>query len=88
MLLLFALASPVAVAGALVRGPGLGGVFLVAAVLYFLMYEGFHSLYHMPPRVLRALHLADNRVFVALMRHHRRHHHLDRMSFVNLHQYQ
>jgi sterol desaturase/sphingolipid hydroxylase (fatty acid hydroxylase superfamily) len=83
MLLLFVLASPVAIVGALVRGPGLGGVFLVAACLYFIMYEGFHSLYHMPERVLRNLGLWENPVFLALQHHHRRHHYLDRMAHVN-----
>ncbi len=83
MLLLFTLASPIAILGAWVRGPGLGGVFFLSACVYFLMYEGQHALYHMPQSVLRAAGLAGNRVFVALLKHHRHHHRLDRMSHVN-----
>jgi hypothetical protein len=83
MLLLFALASPVAIAGGLWRGAGLGGVLLLAAALYFIMYEGLHALYHMPDDVLGRLHLSRNRVFVALQNHHRYHHRLDRMTHVN-----
>ncbi len=83
MLLLFALASPIALLGAAVRGPGLGGVFLLSACLYFVMYEGLHALYHMPEPLLRRLGLWNNRVFLALQHHHRHHHRLGRMSHVN-----
>ena len=46
MIGLFVVASPVMIAAAVVRGPGLAGVFLLAAVLYFLGYETLHALYH------------------------------------------
>jgi hypothetical protein len=82
MLLLFILASPIALAAAAVRGPGVAGIFFLMAASYFVLYETLHSLYHMPPAVLRRLHLGG-RVFSALQAHHRRHHHLDRMTFVN-----
>jgi Fatty acid hydroxylase superfamily len=82
MLGLFVIASPVALAAGLLRGAGVAGVFYIAAVAYFLLYETLHALYHMPPALLRRLHLAG-RLFTAMQAHHTHHHRLDRMTFVN-----
>jgi hypothetical protein len=82
MLLLFALASPVAAAAAAVRGLPVAGIFYATAALYFLMYETLHGLYHLPEAGLRRLGLGG-RIFTALRAHHTHHHRLDRMAFVN-----
>jgi hypothetical protein len=82
MLGLFVVATPIALAAALVRGPGVAGVFYITAVAYFLLYETLHALYHLPPPLLRRLHLGG-RLFAAMQAHHRHHHRLDRMTFVN-----
>jgi hypothetical protein len=82
MLGLFVLASPIALGAALVRGPAVAGVFYVTAAGYFLFYETMHALYHLPAPLLRRLGL-DGPLFRALHAHHRHHHRLDRMSFVN-----
>jgi hypothetical protein len=82
MLGLFALASPVALAFGLWRGPGVAGVFYIGAASYFLLYEGLHALYHAPRAVLARL--GPLGALVAwLQPHHRHHHRLDRMSHAN-----
>ena len=43
MIGLFAVASPVMIVAGVLRGVGLSGVFLLAAVAYFLMYEVLHA---------------------------------------------
>jgi hypothetical protein len=82
MLLIFGIASPIALVAGLIRGPGVAGMFFLVAAIYFLMYESFHALYHMPRPLLQRLHL-DGPVFRWLQAHHRHHHRLDRMSKTN-----
>jgi hypothetical protein len=82
MLLLFGIASPIALVAGALRGSGVAGMFFFVAAGYFLLYETMHALYHMPPALLRRWHLGG-RVFSALQAHHRHHHRLDRMSHVN-----
>ena len=83
MLGLFVVASPVMVLAGLLRGPGLAGVFLLAAVLYFLAYETLHALYHLPDATLDRSGLGRRRLFRALQAHHAHHHVLRRMSAAN-----
>jgi hypothetical protein len=83
MLGLFVVASPVMVAAAVLRGPGLAGVFLLAAVVYFLGYETLHALYHLPDATLDRLGLGRRAVFRRMQAHHAHHHVLRRMSAVN-----
>ena len=83
MLGLFVVASPVMVLAAALRGPGLAGVFLLGAVLYFLFYETLHALYHLPTATLDRVGLGRLRVFRAMQAHHAHHHVLRRMSAAN-----
>jgi hypothetical protein len=83
MIGLFLFASPVMVVAGLLRGVGLAGVFLLAAVAYFAMYEVLHALYHLPDATLDRAGLGRWRWFRAAQAHHRRHHVLQRMSDVN-----
>jgi hypothetical protein len=83
MLGLFVLASPIMVLAGLVRGPGLAGVFLLAAVAYFLMYETLHALYHLPDATLDRLGLGRRALFRRMQAHHAHHHILGRMAHVN-----
>ena len=83
MLGLFVLASPIMLAAGLLRGPGLAGVFLLAAVAYFLMYETLHALYHLPDATLDRLGLGRRALFRRLRAHHAHHHILGRMAHVN-----
>jgi hypothetical protein len=83
MLGLFTLTSPVMVLAGLLRGPGLAGVFLLGAVLYFVSYETLHALYHLPDATLDRLFLGRLGVFRRMQAHHAHHHILKRMAFVN-----
>jgi hypothetical protein len=83
MLGLFVLASPVMVLAGVLRGPGLAGVFLLGAALYFLSYETLHALYHLPDATLERMGLGGRRVFRRMQAHHRHHHILRRMADVN-----
>ena len=83
MLGLFVFASPVMIVAGVLRGVGLAGVFLLAAVAYFLMYEVLHASYHLPDAVLNRLGVGRLRLFRAAQAHHRHHHVLSRMSHVN-----
>ena len=83
MLGLFVLASPIMVVAGLLRGPGLAGVFLLAAVAYFLMYETLHALYHLPDATLDRLGLGRRALFRRMQAHHAHHHILGRMAHVN-----
>jgi Fatty acid hydroxylase superfamily len=83
MIGLFVVASPVMLAAAALRGPGLAGVFLLGAVLYFLSYETLHALYHLPSDTLDRMGLGRLRVFRRMQAHHTHHHILRRMAFVN-----
>jgi hypothetical protein len=83
MIGLFVVASPVMVLAGLLRGPGLAGVFLLGAVLYFLFYETTHALYHLPDATLNRMGLGRSAVFRRMQAHHAHHHVLRRMSSVN-----
>jgi hypothetical protein len=83
MLGLFVVASPVMVLAGLLRGPGLSGVFLLGAVMYFLSYETLHALYHLPDATLDRMVIGRLRAFRALQAHHAHHHILRRMAHVN-----
>jgi hypothetical protein len=83
MIGLFVIASPVFVAAGLLRGPGLTGVFLIAAVMYFLAYETLHALYHLPIATLARAGLRPGGLFFRLRAHHARHHVLRRMAHAN-----
>lgn len=82
MLGIFVAVSPIAIGAAALRGPGLAGVFYLAAILYFLTYEALHAAYHLPEPTLRRLGLTAW-PFSAMRAHHRHHHRLDRMTHVN-----
>jgi hypothetical protein len=82
MLGLFIVASPVALLAAWWRGWGAAGIFFLAAALYFVTYEGLHALYHLPDATLARIGLGG-RLFQRMRGHHRHHHRLDRMSYVN-----
>jgi hypothetical protein len=83
MIGLFIVASPVMVLAGVLRGPGLAGVFLLGAVLYFLFYETTHALYHLPDAALNGMLLGRSAVFRRMQAHHAHHHVLRRMSAVN-----
>jgi len=83
MIGLFVVASPVMVLAAVLRGPGLAGVFLLGAVLYFLAYETMHALYHLPDATLDRIVLGRLAVFRRMRAHHAHHHVLRRMAAVN-----
>jgi hypothetical protein len=80
---LFVVASPVMLLAGVLRGPGLAGVFLLGAVLYFLFYETLHALYHLPDATLDRVGLGRLPVFRGLRAHHAHHHVLRRMSAAN-----
>jgi hypothetical protein len=83
MIGIFVVTSPVIVVAGLLRGPGLAGIFLLAAVAYFLMYETLHALYHLPDATLNRLGIGRVRLFRKLQAHHTHHHVLGRMAHVN-----
>jgi hypothetical protein len=83
MIGLFVVASPVMVVAGFLRGPGLAGVFLLAAVGYFLAYESLHALYHLPDATLDRMGIGRLRAFRAMQAHHTHHHVLRRMWAVN-----
>lgn len=83
MIGLFVVASPVMVIAGVLRGPGLAGVFVLAAVLYFVSYETLHALYHLPDETLNRIVLGRLGVFRRMQAHHARHHVLRRMAEVN-----
>jgi hypothetical protein len=83
MIGLFVVASPVMIGAAFARGPGLAGVFLLAAVGYFLFYEMLHALYHLPDATLDRVGLGRLGIFRRMQAHHAHHHILRRMSAVN-----
>jgi hypothetical protein len=64
-------------------GRGAGGLFLLTGVSTFVLYEGMHALYHLPAATLERLRLDRSRLFGVLYRHHRHHHRLARMRWVN-----
>jgi hypothetical protein len=83
MLGLFVVASPVMAGAGILGGLGLSGVFLLAAVMYFLFYETLHALYHLPDATLDRLLVGRSAIFRRLQTHHARHHILRRMAHVN-----
>ena len=83
MIGLFVIASPVFILAGILRGPGLTGVFLIAAVLYFVAYELLHALYHLPLPTLADAGLRPGGLFFRLRAHHARHHVLRRMAHAN-----
>lgn len=83
LLFVFFLASPVAIAASLVGGREQAGIFLVASVTYFLMYELIHTLHHLPRSVLSRWRLEDSVLVAALRRQHHHHHQLRDMTRVN-----
>jgi hypothetical protein len=83
MIGIFVVTSPVIVLAGLLRGPGLAGIFLLAAVAYFLSYETLHALYHLPVATLDRLAIGRWRLFRKLQAHHTHHHVLGRMAHVN-----
>ena len=64
---------------ALLRGPGLAGVFLLGAVLYFLSYETLHALYHLPSATLDRILVGRLPLFRRMQSHHAHHHILRRI---------
>jgi hypothetical protein len=83
LIMVFAMASPIAFVAALVGGPALAGVFLVSAVCYFLLYETIHTLHHLPMATLERLGVGRLRVVRALRAHHHHHHQLGNMAHTN-----
>ena len=83
MLGIFTIASPILLLAGFLRGPGLSGVFLLAAVAYFLMYEALHALYHLSDATLDRAGIGRLRAFRRRQAHHRHHHVLGRMAHVN-----
>ena len=83
--LIFVLATgvPVALALGLFAGRAFAGVFLIAAVSYFLFYETIHTLHHLPQPVLDRLGIRADGWYAKLRRHHHHHHQLERMAHVN-----
>ena len=83
ILLVFAMASPVAFVAAAIGGSDLAGVFLVSAVSYFLLYETIHTLHHLQRPQLEALGVARWAWLTSLRRHHHFHHRLEEMAHTN-----
>ncbi len=83
LIFVFVLASPVAIVAAALAGPAMAGVFLVAAVTYFLLYELIHTLHHLTPAALAKIPLGTSGAVAALRRHHHHHHHVEHMAKVN-----
>ncbi len=83
ILIVFAMASPVAVLAAVLGGPGLAGVFFIAAISYFLAYETIHTLHHLQAAQLEALGVARWRFLTKLRKHHHIHHRLEEMAHTN-----
>ncbi len=83
LIMVFAMASPIAVVAALVGGVPLAGVFLVSAVCYFLLYETIHTLHHLPMATLERIGVGKLRVLRALRAHHHHHHQLGNMAHTN-----
>ena len=83
LLLFFAGMAPLVLAVASWLGRGAAGLFLLTAVITFVIYEGVHALYHLPLATLGRMRLLDSRVFRFLYDHHRHHHRLTRMRWTN-----
>jgi len=83
LVFVFVMASPIAVVAALLGGTPLAGVFLVSAVLYFLMYEVIHTLHHLSAVQLQRIPFGTSRAVAALRAQHHAHHQLRRMTEIN-----
>lgn len=83
IILVFGMASPIAGLATVLGGQGLAGIFLVAAVSYFLLYELIHTLHHLPMTWLERSGLSSLGWLTSLRRHHHHHHRLDRMAHTN-----
>jgi sterol desaturase/sphingolipid hydroxylase (fatty acid hydroxylase superfamily) len=83
LLAYFVVIGPFAALVAWAFGPGAAGLFLLTGVSTFVLYEGMHALYHLPPSALARLRLDRSGLFQFLYRHHRHHHRLGRMRWVN-----
>ncbi len=83
ILIVFAMASPVAIIAALLGGPALAGVFFIAAISYFLLYETIHTLHHLPAAQLHGAGVDRWRWLTALRKHHHHHHRLEEMAHTN-----
>jgi Fatty acid hydroxylase superfamily len=83
LIFVFVIASPVAIVAALLAGWALAGVFLVASVSYFLIYETIHTLHHLRPATLARIPAGSSRTVAALRRHHHHHHQVEHMAHVN-----
>ncbi len=83
LLMVFAMAAPIAFAATLVGGAALAGVFLISAVAYFLLYETIHTLHHLPHATLLRLGVGRSRVLRALRAHHHHHHRMENMAHTN-----
>lgn len=83
LVFLFLMASPIAAVAALLGGRPLAGVFLVSAVLYFLLYEVIHTLHHLSPHQLRMIPLGKSRPVANLRAQHHAHHQMQRMTEIN-----
>jgi hypothetical protein len=83
ILIFFVVLGPIVAAVAWAFGRGAAGFFLLTGASSFLLYEGMHALYHLPPAVLARLGLGRSRLFQLLYRHHQHHHRLSRMRWVN-----
>ncbi len=83
LVVVFAMASPIAFAASLVGGATLAGVFLVAAVLYFLLYELIHTLHHLSPPMLAKVPFGRSAAIAWLRARHHAHHQLQRMTEIN-----
>jgi sterol desaturase/sphingolipid hydroxylase (fatty acid hydroxylase superfamily) len=81
--LFFVALAPIVVLCAWALDRGAAGLLVLTAVVSFVLYEGIHALYHFPLPVLERLGLLGNPVFAVLYRHHRHHHRLARMRWVN-----
>ena len=83
LLLFFAGMAPMVAVITRAVGRGAAGVFLLTAVISFVLYEGLHAIYHFPLPVLRRFGLLRSRAFRFLYDHHRHHHRLKRMRWTN-----
>jgi hypothetical protein len=83
MLLVMTLGLPVGLLVWWLFGQGMFGIFYCVALLYYLVYETLHALYHVDDATQRHLGLKERRWFQFLRAHHAHHHRLDRMSRVN-----
>jgi hypothetical protein len=83
ILLFFTAMGPLVALVARCWGRGAAGAILLTGVTSFVLYEGMHALYHLPADRLARLGLAGSRLFAFLYSHHRHHHRLARMRWVN-----